>query len=445
MKRTWFRVHSSTGVITGLLLFVICWSGTFAVFSKELDWLASPELRVEPLAQFSTWGEIQAAAQAAVPGATVNSIFAPLNERAAAQLFLTAEDGQALEVWVNPYTAEVTAMSTSRYTIQRFFRSFHMSFFIPTAGLYLVTLFGITLLLSLGAGLMFYKRWWSRFLRFKSGNGRIFWSELHKTSGLWSIWFVLLIGVTSVWYLFEISRLDFGDGKVRYAGSGEYAVMQIPEPAGSERLPTLSLNDIVESLASDWPEFEISAIHHDWPVEGSVSFEGDSRFPLVRERANQAHVDPVTGKLLLQHAWHELPVYWLWSDMADPLHFGDFGGIWSKAVWFVFGVILSGLILSGTYLHSKRLIQEARGRRRHRWPGTLAAILVSVFVLIAAVPFGLFEAREYYGESINGVKQLPSLATGVKWILMIWLSLTLGIIFLWVRAFWSALHTKRAV
>ena len=91
--------------------------------------------------------------------------------------------------------------------------------------------------------------------------------------------------------------------------------------------------------------------------------------------------------------------------MADPLHFGDFGGLWSQIPWFLFGIVLSGLSLTGAYLHVKR--QRRRGETRLRTPiflsyaATLAILVVSArygWLEIA----GLWAGRKLAGRADGG-------------------------------------------
>ena len=172
-RRFWFRLHSFTGVVTGLLLFVICWSGTIAVVSQDIDWLVTPDLRVDVGDERRSVGEVYAAVQAAFPDGTVDSVRSPLYTRSAAEVVVNFAHQDSIRVSVNPYTAEVLGAG-SYFTVQRFFRSFHMNLFLPEIGLYVVSVFAVTMTVSLIAALVFYKRWWRRFLAWPRGH-RVYW------------------------------------------------------------------------------------------------------------------------------------------------------------------------------------------------------------------------------------------------------------------------------
>ena len=81
--RIWFRIHSFTGVVTGLILFVICWSGTVATVSNEIDWLVTSEVRLDKPVSAMNWQAAMRTLRAAYPNPDI-LIQAPLYPRSAA-------------------------------------------------------------------------------------------------------------------------------------------------------------------------------------------------------------------------------------------------------------------------------------------------------------------------------------------------------------------------
>ncbi|MDX1589812.1 MAG: PepSY-associated TM helix domain-containing protein [Oleiphilaceae bacterium] len=445
--RHWFRIHSFTGVITGLMLFLVCWSGTFAVLSQEIDWLVTPEARVslsQPYqAEQAPWGDWAEAVERFAPDGEVLWLKQPLYSGFAANAVVNQPDQILRQLYIHPETAEIQGVY-SYMDVQRFFRNFHMNLFgLGGFGIYLVTALGITLLVSLTAALFFYKRWWRRFFSFKGGTGRTLWSELHKLAGLWSLWLALIMGLTGTWYLIEIARLDVGDGKFSYVGTGQTAVHSIDPPEHGPEARPITLDAAVERARTLWPGFQVRQINPARNDNGIHRMEGQAGAVLVRDRGNQLYLDSHSGEVLYRKDAVELPLYWRWSHTADPLHFGDFGGLWSKAIWAVFGLILCGVILSGTWLHAHRLARSAGSHRRHHWPGTVAALLVTLLILAGTVISGFDQARNVYGPEVDGIQQLPELATGVRNVIIAWTALTLLIIAAWVALLWrpSLIHS----
>ncbi len=410
--RRWFVWHSWIGTTAGLLLFVIFWSGTVAVFSEEIDWLLNPAERVEPIGNMLSWGEWQHAAQAAYPSLRVDAIFAPRSPQSAAEIWLETADGSLLRTYVNPYTGEVTGQ-TSYFNVQRFFRSLHMCLFDPGAkgyGYYFVMSFSLLLAASLVTSLVFYKRWWRRFFVLHlHSTSRAFWSDLHKLAGLWSLWFVALMVVTGLWYLIEFAGVDF-----------DYPELSpIERTAQSSNATTDELYAHAQRAA---PELQITHMYLPGGYYGDVAVvHGESSALLVRDRANTVIVDGDSSAAIMNRMAQSIGWPARWVDTADPLHFGNFGGLISKTLWFLFGLILSGLTLTGAYLHVRRQDRQRqlRGRRTE--------VVVAYIVTAAALLFACVGAVQEHSSYASVAAPM-----GVWLFISAWIAMTVAVLTTWM-------------
>jgi uncharacterized iron-regulated membrane protein len=443
--KTWFRIHSFTGVITGLLLFFICWTGTFAVISHELDWLVNSALQLEPQTEKGSWGEMEEVVKKEFPEIEIDYLKKQEYAYSPYVAYAYFPDQSYRAIYINPYTLKVIYTDYG-FDIAVFFRNLHYNLFAignEHIGSYLVMFFGLVLFTSFLSALFLYKRWWTKFFQFKPGKqGRAFWTQVHKLAGVWSLWFLFLIALTGSYYLYEKFQWDtglLGPQKLNYVGDENFGVVGIPEPESDTSQAFLPLDSLIQISEEKWPDLDIHAIFFTWPQEdqGSVSLQGHAGSLLskafIRERGNQINLDRRTGEVLLKSSTSDLSPYWIASNAADPLHFGYFGGLTSKIIWFVFGLVLCGMILSGTYLHIKKLHQK-NGQARHGWRGTWWAIGITLCILIATVPYG-FESARWYGPVVDGVRLLPDLYIGVKRFIIAWTLLTIAMILAWVLMF----------
>lgn len=385
-RSVWWTVHSWVGLKLSLLLSFVLITGTLAVFAHEIDWATHSAMRVVPReAPHASWGRIAAAAQAAAPEARLVSLQAPIDPWFAAEAQLQAPGAKRIRVFVDPYTAEVTGVG-GWANAHRFLRQTHRHLMLPLKlGVPVVSSLSLVLSVSLVTGIVAYKKWWRGFLRLpRPGDARRFTGDLHRLAGLWSLWFVALIAATGLWYLVE----SLGGGA------------RLPRPAQVVAPAPVAVGDRLDRLISSaqaaYPELRIREIREPGRKGGALAVLGQARAVLVRDRANAVWLDPHSGRVLLVTRGETLGLHNRVSEMADPLHFGTFGGLATKIVWFLAGAALSALSVTGVVIYSLRLKRAAReaprGSLAYAWRGmswwaypALGLILLS----LALTPAGL--------------------------------------------------------
>lgn len=284
----------------------------------------------------------------------------------AARAQMRLPNGERRFVWINPYTGSING-TTPWLSAQRILRNTHRHLMMPVKwGVPLVAALAIPLLLSLASSLYIYKRWWRGFNAWpRPDRPRRFWGDVHRLAGVWSMWFILLIGITGAWYFLEALGVDAPD-PIRNGSDDANTPHHCLAPA--LRDASQALDNAVSQTKARWPAFELRAIVPSWTT-CSVLLQGQAEACLVRDRANAVYVQLGATPQIRAFDGRELTPHQRIAEMADPLHFGTFGGWPIQLLWLVAGAFLTALCVTGAYIYGLRITESLRSVAKRRTTG----------------------------------------------------------------------------
>jgi len=383
-KRKLYELHSWLGFHLAFLMTLVLLTGTIAVIANEIDWLLQADMRVTPDGSLVSWGELEAAARSAAPDHLLASLAVGEGDHFAYRASMLTADGRRYFLHLNQWTGEVTG-TTGALTVQRFFRDLHRYLFMPAwAGLPIVCSMALVLAVSLYSGLKTTGRIATVAKRVRSGKGvRVLIGDLHRVAGIWSSWFFMLIILTACWYLFEFGVAVAGERlEPDRPGLSEQRLVEIGDV---RRL--LPASELVVRAEAAFPGWRPTQLLYPRNPQQALTILGRSDDLLVRSRANRVFLDPVDGSIIKVQKSAEIGVVAYLNELADPLHFGSFGFLASKLIWFVFGCAMTGLSCTGVWLTCRRLKSFSVSRQQlYSLPIFLAATLSGCFYVDRYAP-----------------------------------------------------------
>ncbi len=332
-------------------------TGALCVISQEITWLYNPQVRAgTPAPEGPRYDLIEEAVKGAFPAASIDSIHID-EPYLASRVRIRFSNEDRRTFYVNPYNGEVQGEEQGA-GFRGFILALHGWLLFPwrndySLGWYLVTAFSIPLLGVLITAPLIVKRFWRHFyrprLRLGKG-GRAFWGDLHRLAGVWSFWFLIVISVSALWFLIQ--------GVLMHNRVAIYPA--VPElstdaaPADTSAAETLSLAHLVNRAKSECPDLRITYIHMPEHPYAPVIVRGTRGTSLFRDNVNAVYLNPYSGEAVAIHSPGKVSSLHKTVALMAPLHFGDFGGLPSKLVWFFFGCLLCLSVYSGFVIWTKR-------------------------------------------------------------------------------------------
>lgn len=391
--------HAAIGLLAGALLYIVCLSGSLLVFYEEwqrLEMPAAPQMTAIDPDAVQRGMEAMLAREEGKPSTTHFFVDLPLEELPTTRVIT---DTAAFHI-----DSEGRLAGAEEIEWANFLYGLHYTLNIPVAeGLVGITLVGILGMLMLAlaiSGVIAHPRIFRDAFRLRArhGNG-VALADWHNRLSVWTLPFGIAIALTGA--VIGLSTVGayaaaavFYDGDIEALYSTIFAEEGEPDPAPA---PLPDIARALRHVEAQFPEVRPTyvIVHEPGTVGQQVQVLAEHPRRLI---FGEYYLFDPGGEFLGTGGMADGDLGRQAAASNYSLHFGNYGGLTVKLLYFVFGLALTAVSATGTFIwlgkRRRRGIDEPRLHAAWHgvvWgaPVVLAVTLLARFALGNGAPFAV--------------------------------------------------------
>ncbi|MDF0706737.1 PepSY-associated TM helix domain-containing protein [Flagellimonas okinawensis] len=363
-------VHLWLGLVSGIILFLVCLSGTILTFEKEIEGWFKEKLTVEATGPKKSLSSLVNDPNIRAKG-TITGMTIPTAENSPYQFSIKEDPKQrrGTTYEVNPYTAEVlapkeTGMDKFMFSMFRMHRWLMMDIKWGRPIVGIATIIFLILAIS-GIVLWFPKKvkWKTVKSGFKiktNANWKRINHDLHNTLGFYSCILILIMGITGLCWSFE----GYRDGLSAIMGTRVFGNRggQEVDLDSFDNGRTINLEEAI-AIANRELNYEgtltVSLPNEKNPVYGFRKLADDSWSTVAQDRLNVHQ----SGQVISKDIYADKPLNVKIASAIKPIHTGTIYGGFSKWLYFLACLIGTSLPVTGTIIYINKLKKKRKRRR----------------------------------------------------------------------------------
>ena len=364
-------LHLWLGLLSGIILFLVCLSGTVLTFKDDINQLISPSnykveapLNSEKLSVERLIKNVESQTNGVV---TVISI--PAKENATYVLNVKTKDGgkRGTNYFVNPYTADLIGdgkgvLSDFFMTIFKLHRWLLLDISIGRPIVGIATLIFVFMLIS---GMIIWipnkVKHWRQGLKIKTrANFKRLNHDLHNTLGFYAFILMLIMALSGLFWSFEWYR----EGASHLLGTEVFnrEKSSIESNIYHTSNQLISIEELINQSKLELPYEGDCRIYLPTTKKDVFKVEKNSIGFFAFAGSDQLFIDQYGGEIIHKNIFSEKPLNKQIAALIKPIHMGYVFGTFSKILYFIACLIATSLPITGTIIWINKLKKKKKRR-----------------------------------------------------------------------------------